>query len=34
MCACHRVTKMFVRHGLVYPKSKAWTIEHRRWLSQ
>jgi len=29
----HRVSKMLLRHGRVYPKSTTWTAEHRRWLS-
>jgi transposase len=33
MRARHRVSKMLLRHGLVYPKAKTWTVEHRRWLS-
>ena len=33
MRARHRVSKMLLRHGRVYPKSKTWTAEHRRWLS-
>jgi transposase len=34
MRARHRVSKMLLRHGLVYPKPKTWTAEHRSWLSQ
>jgi transposase len=34
MTARHRVSKMLLRHGRVYPKSTTWTAEHRRWLSQ
>ncbi len=34
MNARHRVSKMLLRHGRVYPKSTSWTIEHRRWLSR
>jgi transposase len=34
MRARHRVSKMLLRHGQVYPKPKTWTAEHRRWLSQ
>ena len=34
MNARHRVSKMLLRHGRVYPKSKTWTAEHRRWLSK
>jgi transposase len=33
MRARHRVSKMLLRHGCVYPKPKTWTAEHRRWLS-
>lgn len=33
MTARHRVSKMLLRHGRVYPKSTTWTLEHRRWLS-
>lgn len=33
MRARHRVSKMLLRHGQVYPKQKTWTAEHRRWLS-
>lgn len=32
--ARHRVSKLLLRHGEVYPKDHAtWTLEHRRWLS-
>ena len=34
MNARHRVSKMLLRHGRVYPKSTTWTAEHRRWLSR
>lgn len=34
MRARHRVSKMLLRHGRVYPKPKTWTVEHRRWLSR
>jgi transposase len=34
MNARHRVSKMLLRHGRVYPKPTTWTTEHRRWLSQ
>ncbi len=34
MTARHRVSKMLLRHGLVYPKDNTWTVEHRRWLSR
>ncbi len=33
MTARHRVSKMLLRHGRVYPKSTTWTMEHRRWLA-
>jgi transposase len=33
MNARHRVSKMLLRHGGVYPKPSAWTQEHRRWLA-
>jgi Transposase IS116/IS110/IS902 family len=33
MRARHRVSKMLLRHGRVYPKPNTWTAEHRRWLS-
>ena len=32
--ARHRVSKLLLRHGEVYPKDRStWTREHRRWLS-
>ena len=34
MNARHRVSKMLLRHGRVYPRPSTWTIEHRRWLSR
>jgi transposase len=34
MNARHRVSKMLLRHGRVYPKPTTWTAEHRRWLAQ
>jgi transposase len=35
MNARHRVSKMLLRHGRVYPKpNSAWTQEHRRWLAR
>jgi transposase len=34
MNARHRVSKMLLRHGRVYPKPSTWTQEHRRWLSR
>lgn len=33
MDARHRVSKMLLRHGRVYPKDNTWTAEHRRWLA-
>ncbi|MCP9492063.1 MAG: IS110 family transposase [Solirubrobacteraceae bacterium MAG38_C4-C5] len=33
MTARHRVSKMLLRHGRVYPKPTTWTMEHRRWLA-
>jgi transposase len=33
MNARHRVSKMLLRHGRVYPKPSSWTQEHRRWLA-
>jgi transposase len=29
----HRVSKMLLRYGRVYPKPSTWTQEHRRWLA-
>lgn len=34
MDARHRVSKMLLRHGRVYPKPTTWSQEHRRWLSR
>jgi transposase len=34
MNARHRVSKMLLRHGRVYPKPSTWMAEHRRWLSK
>lgn len=33
MNARHRVSKMLLRHGQVYPSPSTWTAAHRRWLS-
>src|SRR3954465_13004362 len=33
MTVRHRVSKMLLRHGRVYPKATTWTAEHRRSLS-
>jgi transposase len=34
MTARHRVSKMLLRHGLVYPEASTWTTRHRAWLSR
>ncbi len=34
MNARHRVSKMLLRHGRVYPKPSTWSQAHRRWLSR
>ncbi|MDQ6822408.1 MAG: IS110 family transposase [Actinomycetota bacterium] len=34
MNARHRVSKMLLRHGRVYPKPSTWSQEHPRWLSR
>jgi transposase len=34
MTARHRVSKMLLRHGIVYPKDNTWGQEHRRWLAR
>jgi transposase len=33
MNARHRVSKMLLRHGRVYPEPSTWTQRHRRWLA-
>ena len=33
MTARHRVSKLLLRHGRVYPRPSTWTSEHRRWLA-
>jgi transposase len=33
MNARHRVSKMLLRHGRVYPELSTWTQQHRRWLA-
>ena len=33
MNARHRVSKMLLRHGRVYPETSTWTQKHRRWLA-
>ena len=34
MTARHRVSKMLLRHGIVYPDASTWTTRHRAWLSR
>lgn len=34
MDARHRVSKMLLSRGIVYPKDNTWTVEHRKWLSR
>jgi transposase len=34
MRARHRVSKMLLRHGIVYCGGNAWTYRHERWLRQ
>lgn len=34
MTARHRVSKMLLRHGQVYPLTSTWTVAHRRWLGR
>ena len=33
MTARHRVSKMLLRHGQVYPKPTTWKRDHRKWLA-
>jgi transposase len=33
MTARHRISKMLLRHGCVYPKPTTWKQDHRRWLA-
>ncbi len=33
MTARHRVSKMLLRHGRVYPKPTTWKQDHRHWLA-
>ena len=33
MTARHRISKMLLRHGRVYPKPTTWKQDHRRWLA-
>jgi transposase len=34
MTARHRVSKMLLRHGRVYPQPSTWTTRHRSWLAR
>lgn len=34
MRARHRVSKLLLRHGIVYDDGQAWTGKHERWLAQ
>ncbi|HEV2819975.1 MAG TPA: IS110 family transposase [Solirubrobacteraceae bacterium] len=34
MTARHRVSKLLLRHGRVYPEQSTWTVAHRRWLAR
>ncbi|WP_227000709.1 IS110 family RNA-guided transposase [Protaetiibacter intestinalis] len=34
MRARHRLSKLLLRHGIVYDDGAAWTTKHDRWLSQ
>ena len=34
MSARHRVSKLLLRHGRVYPEKSTWTVAHRRWLAR
>ena len=34
MSARHRVSKMLLRHGRVYPHPTTWSARHREWLSR
>jgi transposase len=34
MTARHRVSKMLLRHGFIYPKDNTWDTEHRKWLAR
>src|SRR5947209_1182285 len=33
MTARHRISKMLLRHGRVYPKPTTWKRDHRKWLA-
>lgn len=32
MSARHRISKLLLRHGQVYPEASTWTVRHRDWL--
>lgn len=32
MCARHRLSKLLLRHGILYSDGKAWTLRHETWL--
>jgi transposase len=34
MTARHRVSKLLLRHGRVYPQESTWTTRHRTWLGR
>lgn len=34
MTARHRVSKLLLRHGRVYPEKSTWTVKHRQWLAR
>jgi transposase len=34
MTARHRVSKLLLRHGRVYPQPSTWTAKHRAWLAR
>ena len=34
MRARHRLSKLLLRHGIVYDEGAAWTGKHDRWLTQ
>ena len=34
MTARHRVSKLLLRHGRVYPEPSTWTVRHRAWLAR
>jgi transposase len=34
MTARHRVSKLLLRHGRVYPEKSTWTMRHRAWLAR